>query len=94
MKQSEITLIEALQALDSFCPVKILFNNIVLYNDYDSEFEAEPGSGIYGEARVPLEVIPSRLWRIEDYVVTDIKISIVEHHHSIIELYGYYRVSE
>lgn len=94
MKQSEITLIEAIQALDSLCPVKILFNGIVLYNDYDSELEVEPGSGIYGESKIPLEVIPCRLWRIEDYVVTDIDISIVEYHHSIINLHGSYKTDK
>ena len=88
MKQSEITLIEAIEALDSFCPVKIMFNDIVLYNDYDDEIEVAPG--IFGENKTPLEVIPERLWQIKNYVVTDINIAIVLHHHSIIKLKGRY----
>ena len=87
MKQSEITLFEAVSMLAAFSPVKITFNGIVLYNDYDSEIEVEPG--VYGEVLCPtIEVLADRLWQAKDYVVTDIKISIVQHHHSIVELRG------
>lgn len=88
MKQSEITLIEAIAMLRAFAPVKILFNDIVLYNDYDSEIEIEPG--LWGENKTPLEVLPERLWQAKDYIVTDINVSIVQHHHSIVRLRGRY----
>lgn len=88
MKQSEITLIEAIAMLKAFAPIKITFNNIVLYNDYDSEIEVEPG--LFGENKAPLEVIPERLWQAKDYIVTDITISIVQHHHSVVKLRGRY----
>ena len=88
MKQSEITLIEAVAMLRAFAPVKILFNDIVLYNDYDSEIEIEPG--LWGENKTPLEVLPERLWQAKDYIVTDINVSIVQHHHSIVRLRGRY----
>ena len=88
MKQSEITLIEAIAMLRAFAPVKILFNDIVLYNDYDSEIEIEPG--LWGENKTPLEVLPERLWQAKDYIVTDINVSIVQHHHSIVRLSGRY----
>lgn len=88
MKQSEITLIEAITMLRALSPVKIIFNDIVLYNDYDSEIEIEPG--LFGENKLPSEVIPERLWQAKDYVITDINISIVHHHHSIIKLKGRY----
>ena len=88
MKQSEITLLEAIDKLDYFCPVKIMFNDIVLYNDYDDEVEVAPG--IFGESKAPLDVIPERLWQIKNYIVTDIDITIVELHHSIIKFKGRY----
>ena len=88
MKQSEITLIEAIAMLRAFAPTKIIFNDIVLYNDYDSEIEIEPG--LFGENKPPLEVIPERLWQAKDYVVTDIAISVVHYHHSIVKLKGRY----
>lgn len=88
MKQSEITLIEAVAMLRAFAPVKIMFNDIVLYNDYDSEVEIEPE--LFGENKAPLEVIPERLWQAKDYIVTDINISIVHYHHCIVKLKGRY----
>lgn len=88
MKQSEITLIETIAMLKAFAPIKITFNDIVLYNDYDSEIEIEPG--LYGENKPPLEVIPERLWQAKDYIVTDVHISIVQHHHCIVKLKGRY----
>lgn len=88
MKQSEITLIEAISMLDGFAPIKISLNGIVLYNDYDSEVEVEPG--VYGEVKPWQEVISSRLWRSGDYIITDINIKVVQHHHSIISMHGRY----
>ena len=88
MKQSEITLIEAIASLRAFSPIKIVFNDIVLYNDFDSEIEVEPG--LFGENKLPLEVIPERLWQAKDYIVTDINISIVQYHHCIVKLKGRY----
>lgn len=88
MKQSEITLIEAIAMLRAFSPIKIIFNDIVLYNDYDSELEIEPG--LFGENKLPSEVIPERLWQAKDYIVTDINITVVQYHHCIIKLRGRY----
>jgi hypothetical protein len=88
MKNSEITLIEACSMLDGFAPIKITLNDIVLYNDYDSEVEIEPG--IYGEVKPWHEVLTARLWQAKDYIITDIKIQIVEYHHSIISMRGRY----
>ena len=48
MTNSELTLRDAIERLEeSFAPVKIIFNGVVLYNDYDSNAEVE--AGIYGE---------------------------------------------
>jgi hypothetical protein len=88
VKQSEITLIETVAMLKAFAPIKIIFNDIVLYNDYDSAVEVAPG--LYGENKAPLEVIPERLWQAKDYIVTDVNISIVQHHHCIVKLKGRY----
>ena len=89
---SEITLLEAIKYVDNFCPVKITFNDIVLYNDYDSDIEIEDGS--YGENRPPLDVIPDRLWQFDRYVVTSVSIEIVEYHHSVVEMRGKYTANE
>lgn len=88
MKNSEITLIEACSMLDGFAPIKITLNDIILYNDYDSEVEAKPG--VYGEIKPWQEVLTERLWQAKDYIITDIKIQIVEYHHSIISMRGRY----
>jgi hypothetical protein len=88
VKQSEITLIEALSMLDSFAPIKISLNGILLYNDYDSEVEAEPG--VFGEVKPWQEVVMTRLWQSKDYIITDISIKVVDFHHSIISMRGRY----
>lgn len=93
MWQSEITLDAALKIVDEFAPIKILFNNCVLYNDYDDEIpcgqDAE-GQLMYGEVHPPMKVIPDRLYKYSDYVVTSIKIDIVQHHHSVVNIKGFY----
>jgi len=88
VKQSEITLIEAISMLDGFAPIKISLNGIVLYNDYDSEVEVEPG--VYGEVKPWQEVLMTRLWQSKDYIITDINVKIVQYHHSIITMRGRY----
>lgn len=88
MKVSEITLPEAIEKVNGLSPIKIMFNGIVLYNDYDSDIEIE--DEVYGENKPPLTVIPNRLWQFDKYVVTSIIIDIVEYHHTVIEMYGEY----
>lgn len=88
MKHSEITLIEALSMLDGFAPIKISLNDIVLYNDYDSAIEIEPG--VYGEVKPWQEVVMDRLWQSKDYIITSINVKIVDFHHSIIAMHGRY----
>lgn len=92
MKNSEITLREAIEKVDAFCPIKIVFNGIVLYNDYDSDVEIE--DGVWGEVDLPINVISDRLWQFDKYIVTSLNIEIVEHHHSIISMQGEYRADE
>lgn len=84
MKNSEITLREAIENTDIFCPTKIIFNGVILYNDYDGDDD--------GESDIPLNVIPNRLWQFDKYIVTSINIEIVEFHHSIISIQGEYKV--
>ena len=83
MKNSEITLRWAIEYTDQFCPAKIIFNGVVLYNDYDGDEN--------GESDIPLNVIPNRIWQFDKYIVTSINIEIVEFHHSIISMQGEYR---
>lgn len=93
MKQSEITLIEALSMLDGFAPIKISLNGIVLYNDYDSTIQIGD-SEMYGETAPWQDVVMKRLWQSKDYVITDISVKIVQHHHSIISMRGRYEPYE
>lgn len=93
MKISEITLREAIEKLDIFCPVKIIFNDIVLYNDYD-EHMLEIEDGVWGENKLPIDVIPDRLWQFDKYIVTSLNIEIVDHHHSVVKMYGKYDKNE
>ena len=92
MKQTEMTLDAALKIVDEFCPIKVIFNNCILYNDYDDEipFDKDEDEEGYGECEPPMKVIPQRLYMYNSYVVTSIKIEIVQHHHSIITMTGYY----
>ena len=89
MKNTELTLRKAIEKVNAFCPVKIIFNGIVLYNDYDSDVEIE--DGVFGENDIPSNVIPNRIWQFDKYVVTSVNIEIVEFHHSIITIQGEYK---
>lgn len=93
MKQTEITLDEALKNLRGFYPVKVIFNNCILYNDYDDEVpsgEDAEGELVYGEVYPASQVIPKRLYRYNEYVVTTVNVEIVQHHHSIVTITGYH----
>ena len=85
MKCSEITLREAITNIKDFLPIKIIFNGVVLYNDYDSD---------KGESDVPLNLIPDRIWQFDKYIATSINIEIVDFHHSIITIQGKYEEME
>ena len=89
MKCSEMTLYRAIYYVNSFCPVKIIFNDIVLYNDYDSKVEIE--EGLYGEIAPYLSVVPDRIKNFEKSIVTSINIEIVDFHHSIVTMRGEYK---
>lgn len=91
MTCSEINLREAIEYVDKFCPVKIVFNGIILYNDYDENM-LEIEDGVYGENKPPMDVIADRLWQFDNYVVTSINIEIVEFHHSVITMQGEYKI--
>lgn len=82
MKCSEITLREAIINTKDFLPIKIIFNGVVLYNDYD------------GDEGDPLNLIPDRIWQFDKYIATSINIEIVDFHHSIITIQGMYEESE
>ena len=86
MKCSEITLREAIGYIDNFfLPVKIIFNGVILYNDYD---------GDKGESDVPLNLISNRIWQFDKYIATSINIEIVDFHHSIVTIQGEYEEEE
>lgn len=93
MKISEITLREALEKVNAFAPVQIIFNDIYLYNDYD-EYVIEIGDGAYGEDKPLMAVVPDRLWQFDNYIVTSLSIEIVDHHHSIVKMKGKYKTNK
>ena len=91
MKQSSRTLSEVISMLDIFAPIKIIYNNEVLYNDYDGDDIAtvlKDGTEIYGEVLPPNAVIPDRIKGRENNIINSINIKIVGYHHSIITLKG------
>ena len=89
--QSEITLSDLLNKLDSLGPVKIVYNNKELYNDYNSKTVIkvlDNGVKIYGEL-LPYKInIPSKFPELLNKKVYKIDIEVVEHHHSIVNIIG------
>jgi hypothetical protein len=86
---NEMSILEVLDKLDIFAPVKICFNDSVLYNDYDATVEDE--NGIIGETAPHMLIVPIRLKTAldkYDIYVNQVDIRIVQHHHSIVYLYG------
>ena len=90
MTYSEINLREAIEYVDKFSPVKITFNGIILYNDYDSDVEIK--DEVFGEVKPPIDVVADRLWQLEHYIVTSINIKIVDFHHSVVTMQGEYKI--
>lgn len=89
--ETEVTLEAALQAITGLNPIKVTFNNVVLYNDFDDVVPNgvdAAGTTVYGEVHPPQVVIPKRLYRYSEYVVTSINIRIVEHHHCVVSFTG------
>ena len=76
---SVITLYDLLEKIESFCPIKVVFNNIVLYNDIIDE----------GEEDLPLgPAFKNRFWHIKDSIVESTNIEIVEFHHAVVNVTG------
>lgn len=92
MSYGQLTLRGAIEKIAEFCPIKIIFNGVVLYNDYDSDIKI--AEGLYGENDTPINVIPNRIWQFDKYVVNSINIEIVEFHHSIVSIQGEYQEEE
>ena len=90
MEYSEITLCEAIEKVNVFCPVQIIFNDIYLYNDYGEDV-IEIEENVYGEDKPPMAVVPTRLWQFDNYIVTSLSIEIVDYHHSIVKIWGKYK---
>lgn len=88
---SNILLKDIIPYIDNFLPVKVTFNGVDLYNDYDSTEvieRLEDGTDVYGEKYSLNNVWMSRVENFKDCFVTSISIIIVEYHHSIIHLHG------
>lgn len=88
-KHNEIPILEVLDKLNIFAPVKICFNDSVLYNDYDATEEDE--IGIIGETAPHMLVVPIRLKTVldkYDIYVNQVDVRITQYHHSIVYLYG------
>lgn len=89
---SEITLDGILEHINNFSPVKVTFNNLVLYNDYDSEVEVQ--DGVYGEISPLLKVVPDRIENFKKSIVHSINIEVVHSHHSIVKIIGEHKTDD
>ena len=82
-------ILEVLDNIGVFSPIKICFNGFELYNDFDSDKEIEPG--VFGELEPYMIAVPKRLkTALDNYdiLVTKFEVLIVHQHHSLIYLYG------
>jgi hypothetical protein len=89
-RQDKMPILDVLKALEGFYPIKICFNDIVLYNDYDSTPEIEPGVFL-GEVEPYLIAVPKRLKSAldnYDVFVTRFEVLPIQSHHSLVYLYG------
>ena len=82
-------ILEVLDNLYHFSPIKVCFNGFELYNDYDSMHDL--GAGVYGETQSPEKVIPERLRSVlenHDVYVNRLEIIMVHGHHSLVYMFG------
>lgn len=77
MTHSSISILDAINGLKFLPPIKITFNGVVLYDDYDGD-----------ETKPLIEAIKERLQDFDKYVVTFMKLNVVSFHHSIVDMYG------
>ena len=88
MKVSDIKLYEVINKLGDSATVKVTFNGIEIYNDYDSTTEVT--EGVYGEIYPLSMVAADRIKDFKDSIVKSINIEIVDFHHSVIKIRGKY----
>ena len=87
MKVSDLTLQDILRGLSlTLGTIKVYYNNKVIYNDYDSKVEIEPG--LYGEVLPPSIAIAQRHTDLLNKKIFNICAEIVDFHHSIIWFEG------
>ena len=70
--QSEITLSNAIEDVEIFAPCKIIFNDIVIYNDYDSTDVIDvldDGTKVYGEIYPSRFIVPNRIVKFKYSIV-------------------------
>lgn len=87
---SEVTVHDLLSILNALNTIKVVYNDEVLYNDYDSNtvIDMIDGDPVYGE-RMP--VSPALRSRHADFMnkrVFKISIQIVHQHHAIVHIEG------
>ena len=75
-----LSILDVIELVDLCLPIKITFNDIVLYDD-----DSGPG-----ECKPPLVVIPDRIRKFKKSKVKSIHIEIVQSHHSIVTIRGEY----
>lgn len=87
---SEVPLSEVLDTIcQMWSPVKITYNDKVLYNDFDADSGVEIREGeFYGETRAPQLVVKERAFGLLNKIVHSIVIDYVDFHHTIITIKG------
>lgn len=83
---TELTLREVIKTIEPFGPIKIMFNGIELFNDYD---DVDYSSEVFDGNEDFVSLLADRLWRFDDYLVTSLNIEIVQFHHSVVEIKGH-----
>lgn len=87
IRASELKLRDIIQGVSfSLNTVKVYYNNEVIYNDYDSEIQIEPG--VYGELFTPSIAIQERHPELLDKIIFGLRAEIVSFHHSIVWFEG------
>lgn len=86
MNAYKMPILDVLENIKAFSPVKICFNNIVLYNDWDVN-----DANCTGESEPYDIAVPERLKDVLDNYdvwVTKFEVIIVDYHHSLIYMAG------
>lgn len=87
---SEVTVHDLLNILNALNTVKVVYNDEVLYNDYDSNtvIDMIDGDPVYGERMPVSPALRSRHADLMNKIVFKINIQIVDYDHAVVHIEG------